>query len=143
MMGWKASDKFLPLYIGKTETFGKRGQNLSANLKNLHNDKSKFARWGDNYAYHIGDLSACVMSGHAESKRTLKYMSWARCLFTEGAKLKHPVFFWATAWKPSQVGIWEEFGPTPLAFLEYMLIGVAGDISPNLLNREGLTRSVK
>lgn len=141
MMGWKQEGKFLPLYIGKTETFGKGNRNLSANIKNLHNDKSKFARWGDNYAYHIGDLSACVLPGHAEEKKTLKYQSWADCLFAQGTQLRQPVYFWAKAWKPAHIGIWEEYGATPLAFLEYMLIGVAGQISPNLLNREGLARS--
>jgi hypothetical protein len=31
-------------------TLGKSEDNLSANLKNLSTDRSKFARWGDNYA---------------------------------------------------------------------------------------------
>ena len=141
MMGWKQEGKFVPLYIGKTETFGKGDRNLSANIKNLHKDKSKFARWGDNYAYHIGDLSACVLASHAEEKKTQKYRSWADCLFTQGAQLRQPVYFWAKAWKPAHIGIWEDYGATPLAFLEYMLIGVAGQISPNLLNLEGLARS--
>ena len=60
MIGYKEDDIFTPLYIGKTESFGKGKSNLSVNIKNLHTDKSKFARWGDNYAYHIGDLSACL-----------------------------------------------------------------------------------
>ena len=140
MIGWKRPNSFLPLYVGKAETFGKGDRNLSANLKNLHSDRTKFARWGDGYSYHIGDLSACVLPGHADSKKTLKYQSWADCLFREGATLKEPVFFWATAWKPTQTGIWEEFGATTLAFLEYMLIGVSGQISPQLLNREGQSR---
>jgi hypothetical protein len=50
------------------------------------------------------------------------------------------VYFWAKAWDRSQVGVWEELGPTPLAFLEYLLIGVAGLVSPSLLNREGIAR---
>ena len=53
-----------PLYIGKAETFGKGDGNLSANIKGIKTDRSKFARWGDNYAYHIGDLSAVVLPGH-------------------------------------------------------------------------------
>jgi len=140
MMGWKQAGKFVPLYIGKSETFGKAERNLSVNIKNLHSDKSKFARWGDNYAYHLGDLSACVLPGHAEEKKTLKYQAWADCLFRQHAHLNQPVYFWAKAWKPAHIGIWEEYGATPLAFLEYMLIGVAGQISPSLLNREGLAR---
>ena len=141
MMGWRGTDGFVPLYIGKAETLGKGDQNLSANLKNLHSDRTKFARWGDGYSYHIGDLSACVLPGHARSKRTLKYEAWANCLFSDGTKLRQPVYFWATAWQPSDTGVWEEYGATPLAFLEYLLIGVAGQISPQLLNREGLART--
>jgi hypothetical protein len=37
---------------------------LSANLIHLATDSSKFGRWGDNYAYHIGDLSSVVLPGH-------------------------------------------------------------------------------
>jgi hypothetical protein len=142
MMGWKQAGRFVPLYIGKTETIGKGDHNLSANIKNLHKDKSKFARWGDNYAYHMGDLSACVLPGHAEDKKIQKYMVWAECLFMESSKLKEPAYFWSIAWKPSDVGAWEEFGPTSLAFQEYLLIGIASQISSNLLNREGMSRII-
>ncbi|MCX5044666.1 hypothetical protein OG921_15975 [Aldersonia sp. NBC_00410] len=141
MMGWEEDGRFVPLYIGKAETVGKNSGNLSANIINLHKNKSFFARWGDNYAYHIGDLSACVLPGHEEVKKLPKYRAWAKCLFIDGTtKLHRPVYFWATAWDSSQVGVWEEFGPTSLSFLEYLLIGVAGGISPNLLNREGVSR---
>ena len=134
----------MPLYIGKTETFGKGDGNLSANLLNIRTDRSKFARWGHNYAYHVGDLSACVLPGHSPDKVTKKYSEWAKTMFAEprGAErvLKQQVFFWCKAWNPAHVGIWEELGPTSLAFLEYLLIGVAGRMSPNLLNREGIER---
>ena len=144
-MGWKQQEHFIPLYIGKAETFGKGDGNLSANLLNIHVDRSKFARWGDNYAYHIGDLSACVLTGHSPHKVTRKYSEWSKTLFsaTDSAEpsLKQPVYFWAKAWNPAHVGIWEELGPTSLAFLEYLLIGVAGRMSPSLLNREGIQRT--
>ena len=55
-------------------------------------------------------------------------------------KLRRPIYFWATAWDKSMTGVWEELGPTSLAFLEYLLIGVAGRVSPVLLNREGVGR---
>lgn len=140
MMGWQRSGGFMPLYIGKTESTG-RGGGLSVNITNLRTDKSKFARWGDNHAYHIGDLSACVLPGYDDSKKTPKYRAWAECLFVPGTtQLREPVYFWATPWDRTQTGIWEEFGPTSLAFLEYLLIGVAGGVSPHLLNREGLSR---
>jgi hypothetical protein len=144
MMGHKQDEHFIPLYIGKAETFGKGDGNLSANLINVQTDRSKFARWGDNYAYHIGDLSACVLTGHPEGKKTKKYSDWADTLFispnSEEPILKQPVYFWAKAWDSAHLGVWEELGPTSLAFLEYLLIGVAGRFTPNLLNREGIGR---
>lgn len=142
LMGWKQSGRFVPLYVGKTETFGLT-ENLSANIRNLHRDRSKFARWGDNYAYHIGDLSACVLPGHPEHKKLTKYREWAQCLFEDGTRLRQPVYFWACAWDPSYSGLWEEFGPTSLAALEYLLIAVAHNISPRLLNREGRPRNIR
>jgi len=82
MMFTMDSDRPIPLYIGKTETIGKGNRNLSANIKNLHRDTSKFARWGDNYAYHIGDLSAVVLPGHQVSKVTNKYTKWTQALLS-------------------------------------------------------------
>ena len=139
MMGYKDRDIFTPLYIGKTESFGKGKSNLSVNIKNLHTDKSKFARWGDNYAYHIGDLSACVLEGHSFGAKSLKYQAWASCMF-DGKRLKKQVYFWSMAWSGTQTGIWAEFGQTRLSFLEYLLIGVASKVSPKLLNKEGISR---
>ena len=146
-MGCKHDGLLVPLYIGKTETLGKGAGNLSANIKNLPSDRSKFARWGDNYAYHIGDLSACVLPGHAPERRSIKYNAWTQRLFENAPsmspKLREPVYFWAMAWDQSQTGVWEELGPTPLAFLEYLLIGVAGRVSEGLLNREGVARAAR
>ena len=136
----------IPCYIGKAETIGKGNGNLSANIKNLHKDKSKFARWGDNYAYHIGDLSAAVLPDHHQSKKTIKYTAWANSLFvstpSQTPQLRENVFFWAKAWRGSDTGIWEDFGQTRLTFLEYLLIGVASSAFPtSLLNREGQNRN--
>jgi len=39
-----------PRYIGKSETAGKTTGVPSVNLLRLETDKSKFGRWGDNYA---------------------------------------------------------------------------------------------
>jgi hypothetical protein len=145
MIGSITEQKFVPLYIGKTETLGKGDANLSANIANLDRDTSKFARWGDNYAYHVGDLSACVLPGHSASKLTQKYQAWAERLFvsvpSDRPQLKEPVYFWAKAWDKSWVGVWSELGATRLAFLEYLLIGVASLASDRLLNREGIARS--
>ena len=146
MMFLLRNDKVLPLYIGKTETIGKGKGNLSANIKNLSRDKSKFARWGDNYAYHIGDLSAAMLPGHDPTKITRKYQEWGRSLFTdiqvENPKLREPAYFWTRAWNSKDIGIWKEFGPTKLTFLEYLMIGVASSAFPEfLLNIEGRNRA--
>ena len=95
----------IPLYVGKTETVGKRKSNLSINIKGLKTDKSKFARWGDGHQYHIGDLSAAVLPNYPDNKIQPKYVNWADALFTDAMQLKPqlkvPVYFWAKAWSPS------------------------------------------
>jgi hypothetical protein len=140
--------RVVPLYIGKAETVGKKDGNLSANIKGIEGDTSKFARWGDNYAYHIGDLSAVVVPGHDTKHITNKYELWATALFknypSDKPKLKQPVYFWAKAWSCKEIGVWEEFGPTKLTFLEYLLIGVSSAaFGKILLNREGHNRNIK
>lgn len=144
MMFFIEDDSVKPLYIGKTESKGRKNP-LSANIKKLRTDKGKFARWGDNYQYHIGDLSAVSVPGHNEKYRTYKYKDWADALFTDypsnNPTLKQQVYFWCTAWNKSSVGIWESFGETRLTFLEYLMIGVASSaFSDVLLNREGQNR---
>ena len=149
MMGWKEDERFLPLYVGKTETLGRKDDGgLSENIRGIPTSRSRliFARWGDNYQYHIGDLSACMLEGHAEDKKQRKYKRWAETLFEDkgkSLKLKRPTYFWATAWRPMETILWEELGPTTLAVSEYLLIGVAGKISPqHLLNRDGIPRQI-
>jgi hypothetical protein len=146
IMYWRGSDACLePLYIGKAETFGRGDRNLSANILNLRSSKDKFARWGDNYAYHIGDLSAAVLTNHPLEKRNPKYSAWATKLFqsapTDQPKLAFDIYFWAKAWKSTDIGVWPELSPTRLAFLEYLLIGVASTaFDSSLLNYEGRNR---
>lgn len=137
-----------PLYIGKSEKFGKQGDNLSQNIANIEKNKSFFCRWGDNYAYHIGDLSAVVCPDHPESKQHKKYKSWASLLFedypTTQPVLKDDVYFWIHAWETGSLGIFKEFGSTPLTALEYQLISVAATLFPkSLLNQEGVNRGRK
>ncbi len=141
----QTNGEILPLYIGKAETLGKRDGNLSANLTGIEKDRSKFARWGDNYQYHIGDLSAAALAGHPVGKISPKYSRWAEDLFdeipTENPRLKEDVRFWVKAWKTTDIGIWSEMSPTRLTFLEYLLIGVASSIfGDRLLNAEGRNR---
>lgn len=141
----RTDSSVIPLYIGKAETFGKGERNLSVNLRSVHADRSKFARWGDNYQYHVGDLSAAVLEGHAAEKVSPKYQKWGKALFEDfeqrSLKLRQPVYFWAKAWRQTDRSIWSEMNPTRLTFLEYLLIGVASAAFPNtLLNNEGHNR---
>ena len=145
MMFTLRNNKVIPLYIGKTEVYGRKNKNFSNNLKKLKTNKNFFARWGDNYAYHIGDLSAVVLHGHEQENKTKKYTDWANKIFTDfptdNPKLKIPVKFWCKAWKTNDISIWEEFGNANLTFLEYLLIGVGSSLFPNdLLNKEGQNR---
>ena len=138
-------DGIVPLYIGKTESYGKKSGNLSVNIKDVERDKSKFARWGDNYAYHIGDLSAVVLPGHDPKHIERKYLSWASELFSNAPNehpiLKRTVYFWAKAWNSTETGPWQDFGATRLTFLEYLLIGLTSSaFGERLLNREGHNR---
>ena len=148
------SDLIIPLYIGKSEKFGKQGDNLSANIKGINNNGNKgcFCRWGDNYAYHIGDLSAVVCPNHPQKKIHLKYQNWASLLFdnypaefpTLTPQLTKDVFFCIHAWQKGSIGICHEFGDTTLTALEYQLISLAAALFPeSLLNQEGVKRGRK
>jgi hypothetical protein len=136
----------IPLYVGISEKYAKGKGLLSAQIKGIERNNKKFCRWGYDYDSHMGDLSAVVCTGHPEKKRTRKYERWADRLFktypTVTPKLKSPVYFWIKAWKKGETGIWPEFGPTSLAFLEHLLVGVNSDLFPQrLLNDEGISRS--
>ncbi len=136
--------RVVPLYIGRAGRHGRLGAAVSANLTNMERNKGKFARWGYNYFYHMGDLSAASLPGHTVGG-TEKYRNWAKALFecspSSAPVLRFDVRFWCTAWGPEAIGIWREFNPCPLAFAEYLLIGVAGVLFPNdLLNEEGVNR---
>ena len=146
MMHWREdSGRIVPLYIGRAGRYGKGGGNISANLLGLENNTSKFGRWGSGYAYHIGDLSAAACLGHGSRKIVGKYRRWAQRLFFDAPALmptlRRPVFFWATAWSSESYNIWQDFGPCFLSFEEYLLIGVASELFPDiLLNEEGVNR---
>jgi hypothetical protein len=146
MMHWREEGRVVPLYVGRAGKYGKGGGNISANLQDIEHDTSKFARWGSGYAYHIGDLSAAACTGHGDAKVVRKYQRWAQRLFRNAPAatptLRRPVYFWATAWGPDSYSIWPGFGSCYLAFQEYLLIGVAAQLFPDiLLNDEGVNRS--
>ena len=136
--------RVVPYYIGKTGTFRRADEGLSANLDSVSAAGGKFARWGYGDAYHIGDLSAAVLAdcddvdtaNHSDPKG--KYRRWATRLFEPGTRrLRRPVYVWLRAWDRSE-------GPYPdtypyLAELEYQLVGIAYELFPEtLLNTEGV-----
>lgn len=134
----------LPLYIGKSEKYGYT-ENLSANIKNIGKNKGCFCRWGSNYRYHIGSLSACVVKGHDKKHIKSSYERWANTLFEEinvpKPRLKDNIYFWIKAWKKEDVGIWRDYKNTSLSFLENLMIGIASDVfSDTLLNNNGVNR---
>lgn len=134
-----------PLYIGRAGRVGKTG-GLSQNLARIETNDANFARWGYNYAYHLGDLSAVVLD-HGRPAQP-KYRSWAEALFHETPaarpKLRWPVRFWCGEWSERSANIWPEFGPCSLSFIEYLLIGVGSTLFPaDLLNREGVNAAEK
>ena len=53
MMLWPEGERVLPLYVGKSEKYGRGGGNLSASIASIETNRHKFCRWGDGYAYHI------------------------------------------------------------------------------------------
>lgn len=57
----------IPRYVGKAGKYGRDGEGLSANLRNIRTNSSKFARWGNGYAYHIGELSAALLEHHLDN----------------------------------------------------------------------------
>lgn len=144
LMFRRQNDGVIPLYFGKAEILGRGDANLSANISDLATGDGKFGRWGYNYAYHFGDLSAVTLPGHPEGKKTRKYDDWRKALLTQQADsltTNGDIRFWACLWGPDRQSIWRDFGTTRLAFEEYLLIGVASELFPNdLLNREGRNR---
>jgi len=145
MMFWRSEQQVIPLYIGKSEKYGKQGTNLSANIAQVTFNKGKFCRWGDNYAYHIGDLSAATCPDHPIEKASPKYKRWAKRLFENVPStqpiLKQPTYFWIHAWRTGSTGAWKELGATRLTSLEYQLIAIASQLFPDsLLNEEGVNR---
>lgn len=134
----------IPLYVGKAGKYGRDGERLSANLRGIQTNTNKFARWGDGYAYHIGELSAVVLDHHTDQEVNRKkdpigkYLNWANRIFESDTRtLRQPVYFWTRAWRVDDTGPFYDF-ETSLEALEYNLISLASDLYPDrLLNTEG------
>ena len=106
VMAWGSRDRFRPLYIGKAGRFGKTNGQLSANLRNLRTDKSKFARWGDGNDYHVGDLSQALFGWSGYKEPCQKYLRWAEMLFVEKSplRLREPTNLLLIPWDEGQLG---------------------------------------
>ena len=106
VMAWGSRDQFRPLYIGKAGRFGKTNGQLSANLRNLRTDKSKFARWGDGNDYHVGDLSQALFGWSGYKEPCQKYLRWAEMLFVEKSplRLREPTNLLLIPWDEGQLG---------------------------------------
>lgn len=89
-MYWIRNSEIVPLYIGKTERYGRNG-NISTNLN--PGAAGPFGRWGYGNDYHMGDLGAGLRGED-------RYQDWVEKLFKSRADLKlwARVFFGATAW---------------------------------------------
>ena len=83
-----AAGRVVPLYVGRAGRVGRNG-GISANLVSIRTNTGKFARWGYNYAYHMGDLSAAALPGHAV-KVTRKYQRWLTATITQLLLADHP-----------------------------------------------------
>ncbi len=107
VMAWGSPDRLRPLYIGKAGRFGKTSGQLSANLKNLATDRSKFARWGDGNDYHIGDLSQALYGWSAYKEPCQKYLRWAEMLFVENSplRLREPTNLLLVPWDEGLLGV--------------------------------------
>ena len=99
VMAWGTEKEVRPLYIGMARREG-RSRPLSSNLVNLGGDRSKFARWGDGNAYHIGDLSQALFKFASYKKVEAKYRSWAATLFEQRTppRLLQPVMLLLIPW---------------------------------------------
>lgn len=138
IMGKGENENFVPLYIGKAEKKGVKHP-ISVNIANLRRDKSKFARWGDNVAYHIGDLSHALFGFEAYKQPDKKYKRWAEVLFSkyDPPTLKEPVYLYLLPWYEGDRGISDLQCSLPA--LEKELISLASVYyKDSLLNVDGI-----
>ncbi|MFP5111643.1 hypothetical protein ACSU64_04575 [Bacillaceae bacterium C204] len=138
IMGKGEKESFVPLYIGKAEKKGVKHP-ISVNIANIRTNKAKFARWGDNVAYHIGDLSHALFGFESYKKPDKKYKAWANVLFSkyDPPILKEPVYLYLLPWYEGNKGISGLHSSLPA--LEKELISLASVFyKDSLLNVDGV-----
>jgi hypothetical protein len=133
-------DTWTPRYIGKAERRGVKHE-VSVNLVRLRHDPSKFARWGYNSAYHLGELSHAVFGEEFQTSALLpkaSYTRWAAALFASlhPPVLKEPVSVTLLPWWADSQGPSGLIGS--VAAVEYELIALASaEYGEKLLNVQG------
>ena len=117
MIGKKNNTIFCPLYIGKSEKFGKRKQNFSTNLNCGQSESSLLD--GVTVMYIMGGLSARKFTELLKIQVRKKYQGWAGLIFTNTLSMKltleTAVWFWMKAWKKENLSPWKEIGPVGVA----------------------------
>jgi hypothetical protein len=143
MMLWKdAPASVTPLYIGRANKFGSKGQ-ISANLRHIRTNVGFFARWGTSRDYHIGELSAACCQGDLSKPIKRHYRLWAARLFNDdlpsaNPTMSRPAYFWAMPWGTSCQSVRLDLNSNPLVSEERSLISVASALFPDvLLNIQG------
>ena len=130
--------EFTPLYIGKAERRGVKHA-ISSNIKRIRSNTQRFARWGDNLEYHIGDLSHALFNSPARRAPRKKYARWAQALFDSAVPpvLKRPVFLLLVSWREGDAGPSGLAGSLPA--VEKEVIALASLQFPSsLLNVDGI-----
>ncbi|MEH7502926.1 hypothetical protein V7152_13105 [Neobacillus drentensis] len=138
IMGKGEKESFVPLYIGKAEKKGVKHP-ISVNIANIRSNKGKFARWGDNVAYHIGDLSHALFGFDSYKKPDKKYKAWANVLFSNfnPPTLKEPIYLYLLPWYEGNKGISGLHSSLPA--LEKELISLSSVFyKDSLLNVDGV-----
>jgi hypothetical protein len=111
---------------------------LSVNIAKIRSNKDKFARWGDNVAYHIGGLSQALFKFEAYKPTSKNYKEWANVLFVtnEPPMLKEPIYLYLIPWYKGDVSISELKSSLPA--LEKDIISIASVYYKDcLLNVDG------
>jgi len=135
VMGCGPKPSFSPLYVGKAERRGRKNS-TNAIFRDIGANRRMFGRWGDDYAYHNGDLSHALFRFQAHRPVTSTYQRWATTLFasSDPPQLRAPVALYLLPWYRGDVGpTWVRLS---LPTLEETVIGYAVvELGEDLLNR--------
>jgi hypothetical protein len=135
VMGRGPAPSFSPLYVGKAERRGRKNS-INAIFRDIGANRRMFARWGDDFGYHIGDLSHALFRFQADRPVTRTYQRWATTLFasSDPPRLRAQVALYLLPWYRGDVG--PTGVPLPLSSLEETVIAHAVTaLGEELLNR--------